>query len=329
MESVKEYDVIGIGSALMDFLVRVDSEFLKELGLEKGTMSLVGKDESKKIIEKISNFETAAGGSSANTIAGIAMLGGKAVFCGKVGQDSYGELYSKKTAGEGAEPEISTDNEETTGNAITLITPDNERTFATHLGAATKLRKADIPEEKIAKSKILHIEGYQLEDPELKAASVHAMEIAKQNSSMVSIDLADPSFVSRNLESLKKIVSNYADIVFANEEEAKAFTGKENPEDALKEIGSSCKIAIVKTGETGSLAMENSVIHKIPAFKTSAVDTTGAGDIYASGVLWGISNNIPLIKACELGSRLASRVVSKIGARLGKEETVQIKESFN
>lgn len=316
---MKEYDVVGIGSALMDLLARVDVGVLKELGLEKGTMSLVDIGQSKKVLERLSNFKIAPGGSSANTIAGVSLLGGKAVFCGKVGCDAYGEIYVNRMVYDGAETEVSRDAKMPTGHAITLITPDNDRTFATHLGASTRLSKADIPEGRIAASKILHIEGYQLEEPVLKKASVRAMEIAKKNGTMVSLDLADPSLVKRNLEFLRAAVKDYADIVFANEEEAKAFTGKESAEEALEEIGSMCAIAIVKVGSRGSMAMKNGKIFRIKAFRAKAVDTTGAGDIYASGVLFGIAKGWGIEKSCRLGSILASKVVSVIGARLGKD----------
>ncbi len=321
---MKEYDVVGIGSALMDLLVKVNASVLKDLGLEKGKMHLIDKEHSKRVMEKISNFKLAPGGSSANTIAGIALLGGNAVFCGKVGSDIRGDVYSNRMLYEGAVPHIIKDPKMITGHAITLITPDNERTFATHLGAATRLSKGDIPEDKISKSKILHIEGYQLEDPALKKASLHAMQIAKQNGAMVSVDLADPNLVARNLEEFRTIVKNYVDIVFANEEEAKAFTGKEKPEDALKEIGKMCSIAIVKTGKKGSMAMKNKKTYKLPPFKAKAVDTTGAGDIYAAGVLWGLARKMPLEKSCRLGSMLAAKVVERIGARLGKENIKEI-----
>jgi sugar/nucleoside kinase (ribokinase family) len=321
---MKEYDVVGIGSALMDLLVKVDAEVLEELGLEKGTMSLIDKKHSKRVMEKLKNFKIAPGGSSANTVAGIALLGGRAVFCGKVGNDIRGEVYSNRMLYDGAEPAISRDKKESTGHAITFITPDNERTFATHLGASTRLGMEDIPGEKISSSRILHIEGYQLEDPALKKASLYAMKIAKSSGTLVSVDLADPNLVKRNLRDFKAVVRDYVDIVFANEDEAKEFTGKEKPEEALKEIGMMCAIAIVKTGKKGSLAMKAGKIHRIPPFRAKAVDTTGAGDIYAAGVLWGLSRKIPIEKSCRLGSMLAAKVVEMVGARIGRGHAREI-----
>jgi len=315
---MKEYDVFGIGSALMDFLIEIGEDELIDMGLKKGEMHLIGEEKSNEILKRIKNYDvkTAPGGSSANTLAGIAALGGNAVFCGKVGADHNGAVYEVKSKDDGVHTRIKRHNGKMTGHAITFITRDSERTFATHLGASMLLEKDDIPEEDIAKSKILHIESYQLEDPGLRKTALSAMIIAKKHNTLVSIDLADPALVKRNLGDLKKIVKEYADIVFANEKEARAFTGKEKEEDALEEISRFCSIAVVKLGEKGSLIKQNGSVYRIQPFKVRAVDTTGAGDMYAAGVLFGIANNIPLERAGRIGSWAASKVVSQIGARL-------------
>jgi len=313
---MKEYDVYGIGSALMDFLIEADEELLKQFNLKKGNMHLIDEKASIELLKKIKeyNMEIAPGGSSANTLAGIALLGGKVVFCGKVGDDEHGHMYEKKMA-KNIKSNISKTNV-LTGHAITFITKDSERTFATHLGAALHLKKEDIIEEDIKKSKILHIEGYQLEDKGLREASLHAMEIAKKHDTKVSIDLADPGLVERNKEDLMNIVKKYADIVFANENEAKAFTGKDE-EEALDEISKMVDIAIVKIGEKGSFIKKDKII-RIPGFKVKAVDTTGAGDMFAAGFLYGLCKDYDLEKCGKIGAYVAAKVVEKIGARLDK-----------
>lgn len=329
-ENKKEFDVFGIGSALMDFLIEIDENELLEMDVKKGEMHLIDEEKSKMLLNKLKNYsvKTAPGGSSANTMAGIAILGGNAVFCGKVGKDKHGEIYEQKSKDYGVCTRIKKHDEKATGHAITLITPDSERTFATHLGAAMHLEKEDVFDDDIAKSRILHIEGYQLEAQKLRETALHAIQIAKKSNTLVSIDLADPALVKRNLDDLKKIVKEHADIVFANEEEAKAFAEVEGEKEALDIISKMCSIAIVKIGSKGSMIKHNDNVYVIPPFKVSAVDATGAGDMYAAGVLFGIAKGMPLNRAGKIGSWAASKVVSQVGARLSmclKDEVKEIK----
>lgn len=320
----KKYDVVGIGNALLDFIVEVEDGILAEMNLAKGQFTLIDKEKSKELLGKLEKHEvkTAPGGSSANTLAGVSVLGGNAVLIGKVGKDKHGDIYEQKTSDCGVNVKFSRHESEMTGHCITFITPDAERTFATHLGAALHLRKEDVFEEEIKASKILHTEGYQLEDPNLKEATVHAMKIAKENGVKISIDLSDPGLVGRNLEPIRKLVEDYADIVFVNEMEAEAFTGKKD-EEALHAIYNMCEIAIVKLGEKGSLIKANNMIYKIPVYKTKIVNTNGAGDMYAAGILYGIANSLPIERAGKIGSYAASLVVGQTEARLNKKINVK------
>lgn len=322
----KKYDVFGIGSALMDFLVEIGHEELLEMDLKHGEMHLVDQDHSKKIFEKLKNykFKIAPGGSTANVLAGVAVLGGKVIFCGKVGKDEHGAIYEQKMMEGGIFSNIKKSGL-MTGHTISFITPDSERTFATHLGAALELKKEDVLEEELKQSKILHIEGYQLEDKNLREVAVHAMEIAKKNNVLISIDLADPALVRRNLADLKNLIKKYADIIFANEKEAEAFTGKKE-EDALDELAELSDIAIVKLGKRGSLIKSKGKAYEIKPFKAKAVDTTGAGDMYAAGILYGISHDIPLEKSGKIASYASAKVVEQIGARLSKSLKDEIKK---
>jgi sugar/nucleoside kinase (ribokinase family) len=320
---MKKYDVAGIGSPLLDFTFEVDDNILTEMNLKKGQMHLIDENKSREILKKLekSKVETSPGGSAANTLAGIGILGGKAVFLGKIGNDEYGNIYEQKSSINGVKTKLGRDNK-MTGHAITFITPDSERTFATHLGAALYFRKQDVFEEEISNSKILHIEGYQLEDPELKETSLHAMKIAKANNVKVSLDLADPGLIQRNLEELKNIVKEFGDIIFVNETEAEAFTGK-TEEDALNEISNFCEIAIVKLGEKGSLIKTNNNIYKIPINKVNVVNTNGAGDAYAAGILYSISYNIDMEKAGKIAAYISSLVVANKSARLDRKINIQ------
>lgn len=317
---MSKYDLIGFGNPLLDFTLEVSDSFLKELNFEKGKMYLVSKEESQKILDKIKDFQLkiSPGGSSANTIAGVACLGGKCAFIGKVGNDLNGELYESRTREEGVFTILLKDNNEITGNAIVFITPDFERTFAVHLGASIFFRKKDIPEDELKNSGILHLEAYQLEDPELMKAILHAVAIAKENNAKISLDMSDSSLIKRNLDLFRNFIEKNVDIVFANESEAEALTGKKT-EQALEEISRMCELVIVKLGEKGSLIKKGKEVYRIPAYKANIINTNGAGDMYAAGILYSISKNLDLENAGKIASYAASLVVGKEGARFGKE----------
>lgn len=322
----KKYDVVGIGSPLLDFIFEVDDNLIEVLRLKKGEFLLIDKDKSREILEKLADCKSTVtpGGSAANTIAGVCSLGGKAVQIGKIGNDEHGEIYETFTNKQGVLTSLNKHDSESTGHAITFITPDFERSFAVHLGAALHFNKDDIEEELIRNSKILHIEGYQLDyNEQIRSAVLHAIEIAKQNNVIVSLDLSDAGVIERNLDFLKELVKNHVDIIFANEIEAKAFTGKEE-EEALHELADMCNIAIVKIGEKGSLIKSENKIFKTPINEVSVVNTNGAGDAYAAGILYGIANGLDLETAGKLASYVASLVVSNTGARLEKSLKDQI-----
>jgi len=322
-----KFDVTGIGSPLIDLLVSVDDETIENLELKKGGMFLFTDKELNKILEIMTKEikKISPGDSTANTIVGISNLGGKTSYIGKVGKDEHGQVFVDSLTSENVFPKTK-ECDVFTGKVIALITPDSERTMIVHLGASKELSDSDISEEEILDSKILHLTGYQLEEPSLKRASLRALDIAKKNGTKVSIDLADFNLVKRNLEFLKEIVTKYADIVFANEDEALAFTDKD-PREALDEIAEMCEIAIVKIGSEGSMIKSNGEVHNIRSFKTEAVDTTGAGDMYAAGVLYGITNELSLQDAGTIGAYAASKVVAQVGARL--PEKVDITEIDN
>jgi len=326
------YDVFGIGSALMDFMVEVDEQRILEFDLKKGHFHLLDEEQTAELLRKIKGHvvKTSPGGSSANTLYGVALLGGKVVFCGKIGTDEHGNVYEEKMTGRGVRTRLARSSYPT-GHALTFITPDSERTFAVHLGAALHLTKEDVFFEDLKQSKILHIEGYQLEDKSLRKVSLHAMRYAKRNKVMISIDLGDPGIVSRNRMDLQKIIRTYADIIFANEEEARALTGLQS-EDALGLISKMCKIAVVKLGRKGSLMRTQENTFTIPAYPIAVVDTTGAGDMFAAGVLFGITHGFDVNTSGHLGSYFAAKVCGQLGARLAhidKKELTKVVHHVN
>ncbi len=314
---VKDYDVIGLGNTIIDLLVEIEEHQLPEMNLKKGEFHLVDEKKSTELLEKINkqqfNIKTVPGGSSANTIRGIALLGGKTILYGKVGKDNHGEMYVHEIKKQGVNSRIILDSS-STGSAITFITPDAERTFSVHLGAAVKLQKEDLLEEDIKRGKILHLEGYQLEGP-TRETVLHAIKLAKKNNTLVSMDLADPGVIRRNKDFLRDLALNYADIVFVNEVEAKEFTGCEG-EEAAKKIGVQSKIVVVKLGKKGSLVCEKGIITKINSFPAKAIDTTGAGDCYAAGFLYAFCKGWPIEKAGRLGSLFAAKVVEQTGVTI-------------
>ena len=327
-----KYDVFGMGNALMDFLVEVDHNKLKELNLNHGQFHLIDDEGSRKLLKELEkyNIQIAPGGSSANTIHGISILGGNTVFCGKVGKDKHGNLYEENMKKENLRP-LLTRSEKLTGHAITFITPEGERTFVVNLGAALHQKKSDIFLEDLKNSNILHIEGYLLENKDLREVAVHAMQFAKKNNIKVSIDLGDPGMVARNKPVFYEIIEKYADIVFANEDEAKALTGLES-EEALNEISKLAEITVVKIGLGGSLIKKRNIIEKIPLYKANTLDMTGAGDMYAAAFLYGLTRNLTLKTCGHLGSYFAAIVVEQIGARLksiDKNEIKQLIENIN
>ena len=314
---MQKNDIIGIGSPLIDLIAEVDDSLLELMGMKKGRCNFVDEDKSKGILKKLGEFDfkIAPGCSSANTTAGVAVIGGKAVYLGKIGKDEHGDVYEQETLGVGVNSKLLRHDSAMTGSCITFITPDAERSFAVHYGAGVHLKKEDVDEEEIKASKILHVAGFQVLDPVLKDVIRHAMKIAKENNVKVSIDLSDSGLIKGNLEVLRGLVKEYADIVFVNETEAEAFTGKKE-EEALHEIYKICELAVVKLGEEGSLIKANGKVYKIPAYKVDVVNTNGAGDMYAAGILYGIANGLDIEKAGKMASFAASKVVSQVGARL-------------
>lgn len=327
----KSIDVLGLGNTLMDFLIEVDDNRLLEFDLKKGEMHLVEEDKAKKILDKIEKeqlkIEFVPGGSAANTLKGVAFLGGAAMLYGKVGKDAHGLSYIEQMQAHGVKTRITHHHHKLTGHALAFITPDAQRTFSVHLGAAIHLEKEDILEDDIKESKILHLEGYQLEG-ETKETLLQAMELARKHHTLISLDLADPGVIRRNHKLLQRIVQDYVDILFVNEKEAKEFTGKEEEEAAI-ELGKMVKIAIVKIGERGSIISGDGGLHYIAPFPAKAIDTTGAGDTYAAGFLYGCCCGWPLERCGKLGSLLASKVVEQKGVKLNHLDAEELKKNIN
>ncbi len=318
--------VLGIGNALVDALNKLkNDDLLKELGLPKGSMQLVDAETSAKIQEKSKDLEKemASGGSAANTIHGLANLGIETAFIGTVGDDEIGRFFIEDMKKSGITPLLNFSSTPS-GLANAMISPDGERTFGTYLGAAIELSPNNLKPEQFKGYDMLHVEGYLVQNHELLES---ILKIAKNAGLEISLDLASYNVVEDNLEFLRNMVEQYVDIVFANEEEAKAFTGKE-PEEALNELAKLTKVAIVKTGSQGSMIKQDGKVTKVGVEKTNVVDTTGAGDLYASGFLYGYVNHLSNEKSGKVGSMLAARVIADYGAKLSDSDWEEIKKQI-
>jgi sugar/nucleoside kinase (ribokinase family) len=307
--------VIGMGNALVDILIRIeDDKFLKEHNLPKGSMQLVDTTAASTLAEATNklNRTFVAGGSAANTICGLAKLGVQTTFVGKVGDDEFGTAFSDDmhknqvllllTVGEKGKM---------SGFCTVLISPDGERTMATYLGVAAELNADNISENLFKGYDIFHIEGYLLQNHNL---ILKAILTAKKQGLEVSLDLASYNIVEENRDFLHKIIENYVDIVFANEEEATAFS-KLPIEKSVSYLAKKTKIAIVKVGSNGSFIVKDGKKEVIKPFFANCIDSTGAGDLYASGFLYGYVNGYELSLCGKIGSYLASKIVEEIGPK--------------
>jgi len=306
--------ILGIGNALVDVMTLIDNDYiLEKFSLPKGSMQLVDGEKSTLIKSDTSNFKRnlVSGGSAANTIHGLAMLGIDTGFIGSIGKDDTGDFFEKDMKNAGVTTYLTRRNS-ATGTAVALISPGSERTFATHLGAAVELEANDLEDGYFREYNILYMEGYLIINKQLVET---ACKIARKNKMKIAIDLASYNVVDAKLADFKEIIEKYVDIVFANEEEAKSFTGL-NPDDALNALSMICEIAVVKVGKEGSLIKRGEEVIKIGTLPVECIDTTGAGDLYASGFLYGYAKGLPLESCGYFGSVLAGHVIEIVGARM-------------
>jgi sugar/nucleoside kinase (ribokinase family) len=315
--------ILGIGNALVDQLILIDNDhILSELSLPKGSMQLVDSSTSFKVGDATAHFVSsmASGGSAANTIRGLAKLGTHATFIGHVGDDAIGNFFNDDLVDSGVVPLLFRSNTPS-GIAKALVTPDGERTFATYLGAAVELSTGHLNTELFTGYDFLYIEGYLVFNSPL---FLRALELAKEAGLKIALDLASYNVVEANRDLLNKVISEYVDIVFANEEEAKALTGLE-PNEALLKLAEKCEYAIVKIGAKGSIIAHQGDIFQIDAFPATLTDTTGAGDMYAAGFLHGLVNNWTIEKSGKTGSLLAAKVISVVGAKIDNQQWDEIR----
>lgn len=311
------YDVVGIGNAIVDVLAKVGDGFLSERNLPKGGMSLVEAKEAGKIYADIISEREVSGGSAANTVAGLASLGAATAFIGKVHDDELGQDFSRDIGAAGIDffTEPLTQGP-STGRSIVLVTPDAERSMFTYLGASEKLSEEDIDENIIKAGKIIYLEGYLWDKEEAKKAMVKACELAHKHNRKVAFSLSDKSVVKRHRQEFLNLVKDYVDILFGNEEEIKTLFAENDFYKTLEMLKPDVEIAAITRSAKGSVVVNGRTITFVEAEKVDdVVDSTGAGDLYAAGFLYGIINERSLGTCAMIGSIAAAEIISHYGAR--------------
>jgi sugar/nucleoside kinase (ribokinase family) len=312
-----EYDLVGIGNALVDVLATVDDSFLEGQALDKGAMTLVDTDRAAAIYDKMPLAQEVSGGSCGNTMAGFASLGGKGAFIGKVRDDQLGNVFRHDMQAIGVDFSTPAASDgPATGSCLVLITPDAQRTMCTNLGAATHLGPGDIDKNVIQAAKVVYMEGYLFDPPEAQEAFVEAADAAHDAGRKVALTLSDPFCVDRHRHSFQMLVQDHTDILFGNEEEIKSLYQVDDFDKALQHVRGHCEIACLTRSSKGSVVLSGEEVHIIdPRPLEKVVDTTGAGDQYAAGFLYGYTQGMDLRRSGEIATLTATEIISHVGAR--------------
>lgn len=316
--------VVGVGNALIDLIsVIKDDEQLKTFGLPRGSMTLIDAARSKQIYESVvtDTTEMTTGGSVANTMRAMANLGCSGGFIGKIGHDDLGELFRHDFEKRGLNSHLYYSNASDTGRVMALVSRDSERTLATYLGAAAEMQASDFSVDMLKGYDYMYVEGYLVFNHALIEAAV---EVAHKAGLKIAFDLSSYNVVEANLDFLKNILMKYVDIVFANEEEARALTGLE-PEAALHEISNYCELTIVKIGKDGSLIKHNGEVTRVGVIPARALDTTGAGDAYAAGFFYGLTHGYTMEQCGKIAALVSGKVVEVMGPNLPDSAWPEVK----
>ena len=310
-------DLVGVGNAIVDVLTTTDDSLLSRLSLKKGAMTLIDENKAQELYEMSTNRIQRSGGSVANSLACVAQLGGKTAFIGRVRDDKLGEIFTKEISTTGTifnTPPSSVG--PSTARCLIYVTPDAQRTMCTYLGASVLLEPKDIDLSVIKEAKILYLEGYLWDNSAAKNAFIKAAEIANKAGRKVALSLSDSFCVNRHRESFIKLVEDHIDILFANEDEIKALYQCSSLKKALEKLQNKCDIAAITIGEKGSILISNgNRVNIDPFFYGKAIDTTGAGDLYAGGFLKGLADGLKPEMSAKIGSICAGQIVTQLGSR--------------
>jgi fructokinase len=315
--SEKTLDVVGIGNAIVDVIVQAEEGFLDDHGLTKGTMALVDEAVAESLYASVGPGLETSGGSAANTLAGIAQLGGRAAFIGRVRDDQLGEIFAHDIRSVGARFETPPAVEgPATARCLILVTPDAQRTMCTYLGASVGLDPGDLDLDLVRQARVLYLEGYLWDSDEAKQAFLAAAEVARASGGEVALSLSDAFCVDRHRESFQELVDGHVDLLFANEMEITSLYRVDRFEEAAAEVRGRCRVAALTRSEQGSVLLRGEETLTIPPYRLGElVDTTGAGDLYAAGFLHGYTRGESLERCGRLGSLCAGQVVTQLGPR--------------
>jgi len=315
---MKKYQVVGIGNAMVDVLARADDSFLAAAGIGKGIMQLIDMDRAVSLYASVGPAKEISGGSAANTIAGIAHLGGRTAYVGKVKDDQLGAIFAHDLRAQGAgyatamAPKTETAE---TGRCIVIVTPDGERSMNTYLGVTEFLSPDDIDDAQMAEAEWIYLEGYRFDGPESHAAFAKAIAACKGAGGRVSITLSDPFCIDRHRDAFRHIVRDHVDLLFCNRAEILSMYQTDDFEAALSNAASEVAIVACTDSEHGVHVLSAGQRWDVPAVPTQIVDATGAGDLFASAFLWGLTTGQDLDTCAKMGNLAASEVISHIGAR--------------
>lgn len=315
-----EFGVTAIGNAIVDILAQTSEEFIESQaanGMQRGSMSLIDESRAKDLYKLMGPTTEMSGGSAGNTMACFASFGGKGAYIGKVANDQLGKSFTHDIKAMGVHFDTAPlHHGPSTAQCLILVTPDAQRTMNTYLGACTKITEDDIDENLIAAASITYLEGYLFDDPRAKAAFYKAADLVKKHNRKLALTLSDPFCVVRHRADFLNLVENHVDILFANEEEAKELTQISDTEQAHKSLAGKCEISVVTLGKNGSAIMTNNQRTIVDAIAPiQLIDTTGAGDAYAAGFLFGLTEGKDMAECGRLGSLAASEIISHMGPR--------------
>ena len=314
----ERFDVVGIGNALVDILARVEDEFLAENGVEKGVMTLIGTARAAELYARMGPATAISGGSGANTIAGLAMLGSRAAYVGKVRDDQLGAIFAHDLRAQGAvfeTPMAAGDYDYETGRCMVLVSPDGERSMSTYLGVSEYLSPSDIDEGMMARADWLYLEGYRFDGPDSHEAFARAIAACKRGGGRASVTLSDPFCVDRHRDAFRRMIRDDLDLLFANEHEVMSLYRTDSLEAALAAVGADVRLAAVTVGPGGAWVIEDGKRTLVPAAPAEVVDATGAGDMFAAGFLHGLTQGREPATCAAMGCVAAGEIIGHIGAR--------------
>jgi len=330
---VKTYDVYGVGAALVDIEYKVDENFLQENQVDKGLMTLVDEDRQYQLIDNLGSYsklvKRSCGGSACNTVVAISGFGATAFYAGKVASDDAGAFFIKDLNAAGVDFREAGHASGTTGKCLVMITEDAERTMNTYLGVNVDLSSSDVDTQLLANSKWLYIEGYLVTDSQRTKVAVEAMSFAKQHDVKTSLSLSDPFVVQIFSQQLKSVIGDTVDLLFCNEEEAINFTDSSTIEQAAEALKNYAKSFVITRGAAGSMVYDGEHTTCTSGVKAKAINTNGAGDMFAGAFLYAISAGHDYVLAAQFANAAAALVVSHFGPRIETSEYAKLKQQFS